>query len=391
MVSNKRKIAVFTGTRAEYGLLSSLLKLIKKSEETELLLYVGGTHLSTSHGYTIERIIEDGFTITETLDFLLGSDTAVGVAKSLGLATMAAAEAMSRTTPDLIVVLGDRYEVLGVAQAAMIACIPIAHIHGGERTEGLIDEAIRHAVTKMSHLHFTATNEYKKRVEQLGEDPSRVFNVGAPGIDVIHNICLLDRQELTKSLGLCITDSPFAVVTYHPVTLEKDGGINELESMLDCLVELDDFKFIITLPNSDMHNKKLVSLLNTFVQNNIDRVLLTESLGQLRYLSAVKHCEFGIGNSSSGLIEVPTFNVPTINIGDRQRGRVAGTTVIQCEGTYEDIKKSIERARSLEFKRICREAQNPYGNGGSSEKIFSVLRDYPLTNLLNKSFVDLDG
>ena len=293
-----RKIAVFTGTRAEYGLLYWIIKGLNESLDVELQLYVGGTHLSAKFGSTIEQIEQDGFPVSDCLDFLDSSDTPFGIAKSMGSALGLAAEAFQRNKPDLLVVLGDRFEVMAICQAAMLGCIPIAHIHGGETTEGLIDEAVRHSITKMSHLHFTATDAYRNRVIQLGEIPEKVFNVGAPGIDSIKSLKLIDRDALTASLGFDVKE-PFIVVTYHPVTLNKDGALIALENLLSVLATYPDLKFIITYPNADTHNQGLITALEAFKKEHCDQVLLVRSLGQLRYLSLLKHCEAVIGNSSS--------------------------------------------------------------------------------------------
>ncbi len=384
-----KKIAVFTGTRAEYGLLYWIIKGLQDSSTSELQLYVGGMHLSPEFGKTIEQIKSDGFPITEKLEFLLSSDTPVGIAKSMGLALIGAADALDRTKPDLLVVLGDRFESMAICQAAMVAQIPIAHIHGGETTEGLIDEAVRHSITKMSHLHFTATEEYRQRVIQLGENASHVFNVGAPGIDSIKALKLLSREELSISLDFDVTEAPYMVVTYHPVTLSSDGAVEDLKQLLIALRQYPKHKFLITYPNADTHGRALIPLLDEFAKELQGRVLLVQSLGQLRYLSALKHCELVIGNSSSGLIEVPTFKVPTINIGNRQKGRIAGETVKSCKGDKSSILKAIDEVLSAEFKKICRNSQNPYGEGDSSDRILNIIQNTRLDGLVYKSFFDI--
>ncbi|MCK7459128.1 UDP-N-acetylglucosamine 2-epimerase [Idiomarina aminovorans] len=385
----KRRIAVFTGTRAEYGLLYWIIKGLKESSKVDLLLFAGGMHLSPEFGKTINQIENDGFKVTEQLEFLLSSDSPVGIAKSMGLAMISAADSFQRTKPDMLVVLGDRYEALAVCQAAMAAQIPIAHIHGGETTEGLIDEAVRHSITKMSHLHFTATEDYRKRVIQLGEPPATVYNFGAPGIDSIKKLKLLERNELSDAIEFNVLDTPFMVVTYHPVTLNKDGAINDFKNLLLTLEKCENFKFIITYPNADTFGRSLIVLLEEFKEKHPDKVLLTKSLGQLRYLSVLKHSELTIGNSSSGLIEAPSFRIPTVNIGDRQRGRVAGDTVINCEGDAESINKALDKALSSSFKEMCAQSKNPYGDGESSRKILNTLLNTDLDNLVYKKFYDL--
>ncbi|WP_300172985.1 UDP-N-acetylglucosamine 2-epimerase [uncultured Aliivibrio sp.] len=384
-----RKIAIFTGTRAEYGLLYWIIKGIAESEQVELQLYVGGMHLSPEFGKTVQQIENDGFPIAERLEFLLSSDTAVGITKSMGLALISAADAFERTKPDLLVVLGDRFESMAICQAAMVAQIPIAHIHGGETTEGLIDEAVRHSITKMSHLHFTATEEYRQRVIQLGEQPDKVYNVGAPGIDSIKRLNLLSLNALSDSIDFDIVSSPYMVVTYHPVTLSKDGAVTALKNLLSSLRDYPKHKFIITYPNADTHGRVLIELLDEFKKEFPDRVLLVQSLGQLRYLSALQYCDLVIGNSSSGLIEVPTFKVPTVNIGNRQKGRIAGDTVIHCKGDENSILSSIQLALSAEFKQQCDLTNNPYGSGEASDRILDVILNVELENLIYKKFYDI--
>jgi UDP-N-acetylglucosamine 2-epimerase (non-hydrolysing)/GDP/UDP-N,N'-diacetylbacillosamine 2-epimerase (hydrolysing) len=384
-----RKIAVFTGTRAEYGLLYWVIKGIQESDLSELQLYAGGMHLSPEFGYTVNQIIDDGFPITEKMEFLLSSDTPVGIAKSMALALIGAAEALERHKPDLLVLLGDRFESMALAQAAMLACIPIAHIHGGETTEGLIDEAVRHSMTKMSHFHFTTTETYKKRVIQLGEKPDTVFNVGAPGIDSIIKLPLMDKDSLAKSINFDLS-SKYFMITYHPVTLEASGSSQALLTLNQALESFPDFNCIITYPNADTHGRELIKILDDFKKKNPDRVLLVQSLGQLRYLSLLKYCTAVIGNSSSGLIEAPTFNVPTINIGNRQKGRIAGETVIQCGHSLEDIKGAIKIAISPKFKLCCKQAKNPYGNGDSSIHIVKELLSCSLDKSIVKSFYDIE-
>lgn len=383
-----RKIAVFTGTRAEYGLLFGVVKALHTSCEVELQLYVGGMHLSPEFGYTINQIEADGFDVTERIEFLLSSDTAVGITKSMGLALISSAEVLERNKPDIIVLLGDRFESMTLAQAAMVACIPVAHIHGGETTEGVIDEAVRHSITKMAHLHFAATDSYQKRIQQLGENPKRTFNFGAPGIDNIVKLPLLTKAQLSGSLEFSL-DRPFFMITYHPVTLEVEGSTVSLSNLLEALNDFPEHQLIITYPNSDTHGRKLIKLLDEYQNTHPKRVLLSRSLGQLRYLSAMKYCNAVIGNSSSGLIETPTFKVPTVNIGNRQKGRIAGDTVIHCGESVIEISNALKKATSADFIKQCKNSINPYGNGGSSDRIVEVLTNYPLDGIVNKRFYDL--
>ena len=293
-----RNISVFTGTRAEYGLLYWIIDELNQLADINLQLFVGGMHLSKEYGLTIEKIEEDGFNITEKLDFLSSSDSSLSVGKSMGRALMQATEALFKHKPDMLVILGDRFEAMAVAQAAMICRIPIAHIHGGENTEGAIDEAARHSITKMSHLHFTSTEIYRNRVIQLGENPERVYNFGAPGIDSIKKLQLLDRRELAADLGFNL-DGPYFVLTFHPVTLKEDGGSQGLENLLSVLKKYDHHKIIISYPNADTNNKKLIKIINDYSKIDKKRIFLFKSLGQKRYLSALKHSEAVLGNSSS--------------------------------------------------------------------------------------------
>lgn len=385
-----RKIAVFTGTRAEYGLLYWVIKRIQDSCSAELQLFVGGMHLSHEFGYTVDQIEKDGFPISEKLEFLLSSDTPVGIAKSMGLALISTAEAFERRKPDLLVLLGDRFESMAVAQAAMAACIPIAHLHGGETTEGLIDEAVRHSITKMSHMHFTGNEIYRKRVIQLGENPLTVFNFGATAIDNIVNMKLLERGELSSSVGFDL-DGDYLMITYHPVTLESGGAAEALNNLLEALSKFPTHKLVITFPNADTHGRGLIDILERFAESNADRVLLVQSLGQLRYLSLLKYCSAVIGNSSSGIVEAPAFQVPTVNIGTRQQGRWVGDTVIDSGEGREQIIAAIQLALTEEFIDICKYSKSPFGTGDSSEKIVNQLINFPLENIIKKSFYDLKG
>jgi len=382
-----RKIAVFTGTRAEYGLLYWIIKGLNESSKVELQLLVGGTHLSEKFGNTFLQIEQDGFVINNRLDFLDPSDSSNGIAKSMGSALVQAEAVFSINKPDLLVVLGDRFELMAICQAAMLTRIPIAHIHGGEITEGLIDEAVRHSITKMSHLHFTSTEVYRNRVIQLGEQPQQVYNFGAPGIDNIKSLDLLDRQALAKSINFDIMD-PFFIVTYHPVTLSNNGALEALENLLHVLDTYKNIKFVITYPNADTHNQGLINALDVFQKNNSDQVLLITSLGQLRYLSLLKYCELVIGNSSSGIIEAPAFHKPTVNIGCRQGGRIKGGTIIDSNENISSIKKSLDKAMSEDFKKKCFYEDNPYGSGGSSDKILKIIKSTPINNLIIKEFYD---
>jgi UDP-N-acetylglucosamine 2-epimerase (non-hydrolysing)/GDP/UDP-N,N'-diacetylbacillosamine 2-epimerase (hydrolysing) len=383
-----RKICVVTGTRAEYGLLYWLMKEIQQDADLELQLIVTGAHLSPVYGYTVQEIEQDGFFIHERIEMLLASDTPAAVTKAMGLALIGFAEAYARLKPDIVVVLGDRYEIMTAAQAAMVARIPIAHIHGGERTEGAIDDAIRHSITKMSHLHFVSTEDYRRRVIQLGEHPERVYNFGAIGIDNIMKLSFLERDELERLLDFSLGEKYF-VVTYHPVTLDASGPSQAFRNLLDAIREFPEYQVIMTKPNADPYSHVIIRMMEHFAAEHRDRILIADSLGQLKYLSAVKHCDMVIGNSSSGIIEVPLFKKPTINIGDRQKGRAMGPTIINVPESKEAIIEAIRYARSESFISILEHSRSIYGMGDVSGKIKQVLKEASLEGILYKSFYDL--
>jgi len=382
-----KKIAVFTGTRAEYGLLYWLLKDIKSDPEFELQLLVSGTHLSPEFGNTYSEIEQDGFTIDEKIEILLSSDTAVGVAKSIGLGVLGFTDALSRLKPDALVILGDRFEALAAAQTAMILRIPVVHLHGGEITEGAYDDAIRHAITKLSYLHCTSTDEYRNRVIQLGETPSRVKNVGAIGLDHLSRSHFMTVDELSKSLSFPLI-KPFLLVTYHPVTLADEEPESSFQELLDSLDELPEYQIILTYPNADDGGRSIIPLLENYAKNNLERVLAIPSLGQKRYLSAVKLSSAVIGNSSSGIIEVPSFDVATINIGLRQKGRLSAKSVIHCKPYKKDIVKAINDGINKIYKSNDEVVFNPYGQGDASSQIVNLLKE--LKGNTFKSFHDLN-
>jgi UDP-hydrolysing UDP-N-acetyl-D-glucosamine 2-epimerase len=386
---DKRKICVVTGTRAEYGLLYWLMKEIQSDPDLDLQIIATGMHLSPEFGLTYKQIEEDGFVINEKIEMLLSSDTPVGITKSLGLGTIGFADSLNRLKPDILVLLGDRFEILAAAQAAMIARIPIAHIHGGELTEGLIDEAIRHSITKMSHLHFVAAEQYRNRVIQLGEDPKRVFNFGAIGLDYIQRLELLDREKFEKSIDFKL-GSPTFLVTYHPVTLENQTAERNVLELLKALENFPNAKILFTKANADTEGRVINQLLEEFVQKNKERSKLFSSLGQLRYLSAIKHVDVVIGNSSSGIIEVPFFKKPTINIGDRQKGRLKAKSIIDCRENAEEIMNAIQKALSQDFQKVLQQVASLYGYGGTSKKIKEVLKKVDLHGIIKKNFFDVE-
>lgn len=368
-----KKIAVFTGTRAEYGLLYWLMQDIKDDNALELQVLVSGMHLSPEFGLTWHQIEEDGFKIDEKVEILLSSDSAVGVVKSIGLGLIGFADALTRMKPDLIIILGDRYEAFAATQAAMFLKIPIFHLHGGEITEGAYDDAIRHAITKLSYLHGVSTEEYRTRVIQLGEEPNRVYNVGALGLEHLHRTKLLSLDALSKSLKFSL-DRPYFLVTYHPVTLANESPKRSFEALLDALDEFKDHKVIITYPNSDDGGRQIIPILEKYAKTQVERVYAIPSLGQLRYLSALKYSSMVIGNSSSGIIEAPSFCVPTINIGSRQNGRLAANSVINCQPNKYDIVEAIKTAVQMKDEFNSLKIDNPYGEGDSSKKIINAIK-----------------
>ncbi len=380
-----RKICVVTGSRAEYGLLSRLMKLIQEDTELELQIIVTNMHLSPEFGLTYKEIEEDGFRIDKKVQMLLASDTANATAKSVGLATIGFADAYQDLQPDLLLVLGDRYEILAAVTTALFFKIPVSHIHGGEITEGAYDDAIRHAITKMSHLHFTSTNEYRNRVIQLGEEPNRVFNVGALGIDNIKHLRLLSKEDLEDNLGFQIGQKCL-LVTFHPVTLENDTAEEQIHNLLLVLENMPDLNIIFTFPNSDTHGHIIIKLINNFVNKNKKRSIAFSSLGKVRYLSALQYVSAVVGNSSSGIIEAPSFGIPTLNIGSRQKGRLRANTVVDCEPTFDDIKMKLVLILSQEFKESCQKSYNPYEKKGTASEIHSVIKFFQLDRLINKSF-----
>lgn len=384
-----RKICVITGTRADYGLLFWTMKALQSDTDVELSICVTGMHLSPEFGLTYKKIIEDGFYITDKVETLLSSDTSVGIAKSIGLGIISFSEVFERTEPDLILVLGDRFEIFAACSAAMVSRIPIAHCHGGEATEGLIDEAIRHSITKMSQIHFTSTEEFKKRVIQLGEQPKNVHNVGALGIENINKLKLLDKNGFEDSINFKLKRVNF-LVTFHPVTLDSSSAEGQFSELLKALDKYENTTIIFTKPNADTDGRIIIQMIDEYVSKNSSKVVAFTSLGQLRYLSAIQYMDAVIGNSSSGLVEVPSFKIPTINIGDRQQGRVKALSVIDCKAIEFDIEKSIQKAISPEFKELIKFSQNPYGEKNSSTEIIKVLKNTELSGLIKKQFYNLE-
>ncbi len=367
-----KKICIVTGTRAEYGLLKPVIDRVYHANTMELHLVVTGMHLSPEFGLTYREIEEDGYPIDTKIEMLLSSDTSAGVTKSMGVALLGFADYFEENRPDIVVLLGDRYEALMAATAAMMARIPIAHIHGGETTEGAVDEAIRHSITKMSHLHFTAAEEYRNRVIQLGEQPQNVYCVGALGVENVKAVSLLDRKTLEEAIGLTFRP-PTILVTYHPVTLENQTAAEQFGNLLKVIDRHKELQVIFTKANADPNGRIVNQMIDDYVEKNHTRCRAYTSLGQLRYLSALQFCNLVMGNSSSGIIEVPSFSIPTIDIGDRQRGRVSAESVIHCGNEETDIEHALARAMSPAFNdSICR-MRNPYEGRHTSKQIVEVI------------------
>ncbi|WP_127023274.1 UDP-N-acetylglucosamine 2-epimerase [Flagellimonas beolgyonensis] len=383
-----RKIAIVTGTRADYGLLRPLIFAIKEDSELELKLLATGMHLIPEFGSTYREIESDGLSIDVKIEDGLDGDSAKSIAKAIGRAIIGFAEAFDELKPDLLVVLGDRTEILAAVTAAIVASIPIAHIHGGETTEGAYDEFIRHAITKMSHLHFASTDCYRNRIIQMGEHPSRVFNVGAIGIDSIKSLDLLPKKELEKSLDLKFNKTA-VLITFHPVTLENSTAEEQFNALLQAIDEIKDCTLIFTKANSDKGGRIINQMIDDYVNKNKLKAVGFASLGQLRYLSTLQFVEFVIGNSSSGILEVPYFGIPTINIGDRQKGRLMPVSVINCNAEVNEIKNAIQKASDHNFVNNIRLQQNIYGNGSATQQILKEIKSHNLINL-KKVFYDIN-
>ena len=384
---SKRKICIVTGSRADYGLLYWLMKEVETDKNLKLQLIVTGMHLSSKFGLTYKEIEKD-FKIDKKINISLFSDTSEGISRSMGIAQKSFSKAYNELKPDIVVVLGDRYEIFSAVSSAMISRIPIAHIHGGEATEGLIDEAIRHSISKMSHIHFTATKEYSKRVIQLGEVPNKVFNVGGAGIENIKRLKFLTKEEFEEKINFKLNIKNI-LVTFHPVTLENKTSKKHFQEILNSLDELKDTNIIFTKANSDTDGKIINQMIDQYTKKNSNKSIGVASLGQLNYLSALQHIDFIVGNSSSGISEAPSFKIGTINIGDRQNGRIKAESVVDCLSNKKDIKRAIKRIYSAEFKNLLKNVKNPYGNGCASKKIIKVLKTVKLDNILKKTFFDM--
>ncbi|WP_107691963.1 UDP-N-acetylglucosamine 2-epimerase [Campylobacter concisus] len=382
-----RKICVVTSTRAEYGLLYWLLKEIEADSELELQLIVTGMHLSPEFGLTYKEI-EKEFKIDKKIEILGSSHSKLDICTEMAKVYEKFAPAFSELKPDVLVLLGDRYEIFGVAGVASIMQIPIAHIHGGETTQGAFDEAFRHSITKMSHIHFAATREYANRIIQLGEEPSRVFNVGGPGIENIKKLNLLNKDEFEKSINFKLAKKNI-LITFHPATLENGSAKNQFSELLKAIDELKDTNFIFTKANSDTDGDVINKMIDGYVNQNSQKAVAFASLGQLRYLSAIRFVDIVLGNSSSGLSEAPSFKKATINIGDRQKGRARASSVIDVRPVKEEILAAITKAYSKEFEQILQNTINPYDSGSPSKKMLKILKEIELDDILKKKFYDI--
>ncbi|WP_417845227.1 UDP-N-acetylglucosamine 2-epimerase [Thalassospira povalilytica] len=385
---NRTKVCVVTGTRAEYGLLYWLMREIRNSDEFELQVLVTGTHLSPAHGNTWREIEKDGFEISKRIEMLVSGESPSSIVKSMGLALVGIADALAELQPDLIVVLGDRYETLCAAQAAMIFRVPIAHLHGGEATEGLIDEAIRHSLTKMSHLHFVSAEDYRRRVIQLGEQPENVFNVGSFGLDHLPSLDIPDRKELEEDIGVSLSGEVF-LITFHPVTLLKNS-YEQVDQFCRALEYFPEATMVITGTNADTDGFQVREKLQEFAASRNGQTLLVESLGQRRYLGLMHHASAVIGNSSSGLLEAPAVGVPTVNVGNRQKGRLTAPSVISCGETTEEIVEAITRAISSAHRELSAMKSTPYGKPGAARRTVEILRQADLSGLVAKRFYDIE-
>lgn len=384
----KRKVCIVTGSRAEYGLLKPLIKEVKKDPSLKLQLLVTGMHLSKDFGSTYKEIEKDGFRITKKINILLESDKAAGVAESTGKAIEGFAKAYEELKPEIVVVLGDRFEIFGAAIAAHISRIPIAHIHGGELTEGAFDDAFRHSITKMSHLHFVSTEEYRKRVIQLGENPKKVFNVGAIGLDNLRKQKLFSKKELEKDLGFKFNERNL-LVTFHPVTLEDNTSERQFKNLLDAFEGLKDTSIIFTKANADTGGRIINNLIDSYTKKHRKSAVGFASMGRQRYLSVMQYADAVVGNSSSGIIEAASFKIPTVNIGDRQKGRLQPNSAINCSSSKRAIINAINKALSLKNKKARQKIKNPYQKKNTVDNVKKIIKKTSLEGILKKEFYDI--
>ena len=390
MSGRRRSICVVTGSRAEYGLLYWLMKEIDQDPALELRVIVTGAHLSPRFGLTVRQVESDGFAVDARVEALAEGDEPLDVARAVGRGTAGFADALDRVRPDVVVLLGDRYEILAAAQATTLLGIPLAHIHGGELSEGVLDDAIRHCVTKLAQLHFVAAEPYRQRVIQLGEPPDRVYNFGAPGLDHLTRTTLPEKEELERLTGFAI-EEPTLVVTYHPVTLGESDPTRGFGELLSAIDRNPGARVVLTKANADAGGRRINEMIDAYAQQHPGRVAAFDSLGIRNYLGLVRQADAVVGNSSSGLIEAPALRTATVNVGDRQRGRLRAASVIDCPEQAADVEAAIRRALSPEFRGRVRDATPPYGSGGASAKIKDVLKDVRLEGIVVKRFYDLPG
>ena len=361
---------------------------IQAAETLQLQILASGMHLSPEFGMTIQEIRTDGFEPDETIEILLSSDTPTAICKSMGLAMIGYGEALQRLKPDMVVVLGDRFETFCMAAAAQVCRVPLAHVHGGETTEGAIDEAFRHSITKMSHLHFASCEEYRKRIIQLGEAPDRAFNVGALGVENIRCMSLMGRSELAESIGFNL-ENPYFLVTFQPVTLEKSTSEGQFQSLLDALDAFPEYNVILTKTNADTDGRVINRLIEDYAEKRPERCIAVTSLGTHRYLSAMKYAIAVIGNSSSGIIEAPTFKIPTVNIGNRQKGRIQAASILNCSPDADAVRQTIVHALSPAFRQSLSGISNPYDRLDTCSRIVRLLEKSDIFGIMKKSFYDI--
>jgi len=387
-MTRRRKISVVTGSRAEYGLLHGLLRGVDRSDLLDLQLIVTGTHLSRRHGHTVDEIETDGFEVAASVDMSIEGDSPAELTRAMGRALIGFADVYARLQPDMLVVLGDRYEILAAAEAAMLARIPIVHIHGGEASEGQIDEAIRHALTKMAHYHFVAAEPYRARVIQMGEQPATVFTLGAPGLDAIVEAEVMPFDEAMASVDF-EPHRPLFLVTYHPVTL-RSGAADDARALLGALDQFPEASIIFTGTNADADGDEIAHLVDAYVDRHKGRVMQITSFGRKRYVSVLKGADIVIGNSSSGIIEAPAVGTPTVNIGARQQGRLRAPSIIDCAVDAASITQAIEDAMHPLFQDRAKARETPYGRGGASKRMVELIETLPLDNVLMKKFHTLE-
>lgn len=385
----KRKVCFFTSTRADYGIMSRLMQRVADAQDCDLQIIATNMHLSPEYGLTYREIEADGFHIDKKVEMMLSSDTRSGIVKSMGVALLGFADALDDLKPDIAVILGDRYEMLAAAESCLIYKVPIAHLGGGDITEGAFDDAIRHSITKLSHLHFASTEVSRQRIIQMGEQPEHVFNFGGLANDNILNEPIMSKEELEDSLDFKL-DKPFLLTTFHPVTMEDHTAEQQIKSLLFVLEEyLVDYKIIFTLPNSDAESRVITEQIKAFVSRHSEQSYSIVSLGKYRYYAALKYCTAVVGNSSSGIYEAPSFHVPTLNIGNRQKGRLHGDSVVDVDATFGAIKYGMEKVLSKGFREFVKTAENPFEEPGTLEKMFEVISHYPLDNIVEKKFYDV--